>query len=110
MMDCGVKPGNDPLVCRSSRASPRVPRKYVAGAIERRQRGAEGALELRIELLGGPAVGAVQRADRARLVEQENLVVAHRENLSRNAIGAIGGEIDHERRDLLRRHLLEALD
>src|ERR1022692_3583711 len=67
---------------RRDRASHRVPRKNVAGAIERRQRGAESALELRIEPLRGPAVGAVQRADRARLVEQEDLVVAHRENLS----------------------------
>ncbi len=54
--------------------------------------------------------GAVDRAHRARLAEQEHLVVAHAENLPGDAVGAIRGEIDHERRDLLRRHLLEALD
>src|SRR5260370_17397685 len=95
---------------RRGDASHRVPREDVAGAIERRQRGTEGALELLIERLRRPAVGAVQRADRARLIEQEDLVVAHREDLPRNALGSIGGEIDDHPRHLLRRHFLETLD
>src|SRR5215470_7402439 len=49
-------------------------------------------------------------ADWPRLVEQEHLVVAHREDLPADPFGTIGSEIDDKRRDLLRRHLLEALD
>src|SRR5262249_1469661 len=95
---------------RAARTSHRVPREHVARALERRGRGPERALELLVELLRRPAVGAVDRADRARLVEQEHLVVAHAENLPGDALGTVGGEVDRERRDLLRRHLLKALD
>src|SRR5262245_354145 len=89
------------------RASHRIPREYVARALERRERGAEHALELLVELLRGPAVGAVQRADRPRLVEQVDLVVAHPEDLPGDPVGPVAAEIDHERRDLFRRHLAE---
>src|SRR4051812_8594557 len=87
-----------------------VPREDIAGAVERRERWAERALELRVELFRRPAIGAVDRADRPRLVEQEDLVVAHREDLAGDAGGVVGAEIDDERRDLLRRHLLQAFD
>ena len=49
-------------------------------------------------------------ADRAGLVEQINLVVAHAEDLAADAVGAVGAEIDRKRRDLFRRHLAEAGD
>src|SRR5215469_13065950 len=52
----------------------------------------------------------MQGADRARLVEQEYLVVAHREYLPRDTLGRRGSKIDRKRRDLVRRHLAEALD
>src|SRR6266852_6070682 len=90
--------------------SHRIPREHVGGTFQRRERGAERALELLVDLVGRPAVGAMDGADRARLVEQEYLVVAHAENLPGDAVGAVGGEIDRERRDLFRRHLTEALD
>src|SRR5215471_20705434 len=88
----------------------RIPREHITGALERRERWPECALELLVQLLRRPAVGAMDGADRARLVEQEHLVVAHCEDLPADAFGTIGGEIDHERGDLLRRHLLDALD
>src|SRR5438132_8056671 len=97
----------DPLVAS---ASYRIPTEDIARALQRRERGAEGALELLVEGLRRPALGAMDRADRARLVEQENLVAAHAENLSGDGFGAVGGEIDDERRDLFRGHLTEALD
>src|SRR6266700_3353207 len=97
----------DPLVAL---ASYRIPAEDIARALERRERGAERALELLVEGLRRPALGAMNRADRARLVEQENLVAAHAENLSRDGFGAVGGEIDDERRDLFRGHLAEPLD
>src|SRR3954451_22183524 len=52
----------------------------------------------------------MQYANRARLREQEDLVVAHAENLSRYAVRLFGAQVHRERRDLLRRHLLETLD
>src|SRR5215475_6009465 len=104
----GTSPGKTPE--RAARASHRVPREHVARAFKRRERGTECALELLVELLRCPAVGTVDRADRARLVEQEHLVVAYAENLPGYALGAVGSKVDRERRDLLRRHLLEALD
>src|SRR5436190_21520215 len=75
-------------------ASHRVPREHVAGALERRERRSERAFELSLEPLRRPAVGAMQRADRPVLVEQIDLVIAHRENLPGDALGAIGGEIN----------------
>src|SRR4051812_7667719 len=51
-----MTPGNK---CYVSRASHRVPREVVAGALQRRQRGAEDALELLVELFRRPAIGAV---------------------------------------------------
>src|SRR6476646_3609969 len=80
--------------------SNRVPGEHVAGALERRQRRTEGALELLGELLRRPAVGAVDDADRARLIEQEDLVVAHGQHLAGNAARRLRAEIDRERRDL----------
>ena len=79
--------------------SNRVPVEDVFGALERRQRAGEGAFELRGELFRGPAVGAVDGADRPRLVEQEDLVVAHRQDLSGNTGRRIGTEIDRKRRN-----------
>src|SRR5215471_1626175 len=61
--------------------SHRIPRKHIAGALERRERWSECAFELLVQLLRCPAIGAMDGADRARLVEQEYLVVAHREDL-----------------------------
>src|SRR5262245_40172837 len=107
----GTRPGmTTEKTEKDARASHRIPREHVGGALERRERGPERALELLIQLLRGPAVGAMDAADRPRLVEQEHFVVAHRKDLPADSFGAIGGEIDDERRDLLRRHLLEALD
>src|SRR5215510_15856891 len=91
-------------------SSHRIPREQVGRAFGRRERCPERALELLVEPLWCPALRAMNRADRSRLVEQEHLVVANREDLPADALGAIGGEIDDERGDLLRRHLLEALD
>src|SRR5919198_3210653 len=88
----------------------RIPRKYVAGTFERREGGAERALELLGNLVRRPAVGAMDGTNRARLIEQENLVIAHAENLAGNPLRAIRGEIDRKRRDLFRRHLLHAFD
>src|SRR4051794_29515088 len=93
-----------------ARSSHRIPRKHVPGALERRQRWPERALELLIEPLRRPTLGAMNGADRPRLIEQEHLVVAYRKDLPTDPFGAIGREIDDEWRDLLRRHLLEALD
>src|SRR5579864_8302225 len=87
-----------------------IPREYVVGALQRRKRRAECTLELSVDLFRGPAVGAMQGADRAILIEQINLVVAHAENLPGNAGGAVGAEVDRERRDLFRRHLADAGD
>src|SRR5579864_8012643 len=87
--------------------SHRVPREYVARALQRRERGRESALELLVDLVRCPAVGALQGADRARLIEQIDLVVAYREYLSADARRLVRGEIDHQRRDLLRRHFSE---
>src|SRR5215510_2464052 len=95
---------------RGDESSHRIPREHVGGALERRERWPERALELLVKLPGRPAIGAMDGADRTRLVEQEHLVVAHREDLPADALGAIGSEIDDERRDLLRRPLLETLD
>src|SRR5688500_7521285 len=88
----------------------RVPAEHFARAVEGRERGSERTFELRVELVRRPAVGAVDRADRPGLVEQEHLVVAHRKDLPGDAGGFIGAEIDHQRRDLLGRHLLQPLD
>ena len=42
--------------------------------------------------------------------QQEHFVVAHPENLPADALRPIAGEIDGQRRDLLRRHLLQLVD
>src|SRR6516162_8333488 len=80
--------------------SHRVPREHFRRPLERREGVGEGRLELLGELLRGPAVRAMQGADRPGLVEQMDLVVARRENLPGDAFGAVGGEIDDKRRDL----------
>src|SRR5882672_3254554 len=90
--------------------SHRIPREHVAGTLERRQRRPKRALELLIESLRRPTLGAMDRADRPRLIEQEHLIVAHREDLPADPLGAIRRKIDDERSDHLRRHLLDALD
>jgi len=41
----------------------------------------------------------VQGADRPVLIEQINLVIARRENLSADAVGLVGGEINDQRRN-----------
>src|SRR5436309_780329 len=104
----GTRPGM--TAERSMRSSHRIPREYVARALERSERGGERAFELLIDVLRRPAIRAMDRTDGARLVEQENLVAAHAEDLSGNSLRAIGGEIDRERGDFFRRHLLEPLD
>src|SRR5262249_23817635 len=88
----------------------RIPRKNVGRALERRERGAERTLELLCDLVRGPAVGAMNGAHRPGLAEQENLVVAHAEDLAGDPLGGVRAEIDGERGDLLRRHLLHARD
>src|SRR5436305_6385427 len=103
-------PGNYLTITGVPRRSDGVPGEYVGRALERGKRGSERTLELRLDLVGSPAVEATDRAHRPRLAEQEDLVVAHTEDLARDALGAVRGEIDRERRDLLRRHLLEALN
>src|ERR1700752_3198215 len=90
--------------------SHRVPVEYVAGALERRERLLEGVLELRVELFDRPAVGAMQHADRARLRIEEDLVVAHADDLPTDALCLVGAEVARERRDLVGRHLLQPLD
>src|SRR6266542_4658645 len=60
-MDCRVKPGNDEEGAQRC-PSHRIPREHVGGALERRERGAERALELLVELFRRPAVGAVDGA------------------------------------------------
>src|SRR5258705_5376920 len=104
----GTRPGM--TAAKQPRSLHRIPREHVAGTLERRQRRPERALELLIEPLRRPTLGAMDRADRPRLIEQEHLIVAHREDLPADPLGAIRREIDDERRDLLRRHLLDALD
>ena len=52
----------------------------------------------------------MQGADRAVGVEQINLVVARRKNLAADAIGRLGRQINHQRRDFLRRDLARARD
>src|SRR5262252_9330669 len=93
----------DVVTAKATGNSHRVPREHVGRALERRERCPERALELLVEPLWRPAIGAMNRADRSRLVEQEHLVIAHGEDLPADALGAIGGEIDDERGDLLRR-------
>src|ERR1700751_220685 len=89
-------------------ASHWIPGEYVAGTLQWRERRRERALKLRIELFRRPAVGAMDRPDRPVLVKQINLIVAHRKNLPGDAFGAIGSEIDRQRRDFLRRHFPNA--
>src|SRR6185437_15945492 len=86
-----------PTAFRRQWSSDRVPGEDFARALERRQRGPEGAFELLGDLARCPAVGAVHHPDRTRLVEQEYLIVAHGENLSGNSLGRIGAEIDRKR-------------
>src|SRR6476619_4789727 len=88
----------------------RVPAKHIAGTVERCERRRESTFELCIELFRRPTVGAMDCADRPGLVEQKNLVVAHREDLPGDACRRVGAEIDNQRRDLFRRHLLEPRD
>src|SRR5882762_4638877 len=109
MMVMGHRVAVDVAPVKATSSSHRIPREHVAGALERRQRRPKRALELLIEPLWRPTLGAMDRADRPRLVEQEHLVVAHREDLPANPLGTIGREINDKRRDLLRRHLLETL-
>src|SRR5215213_6762337 len=90
--------------------SDRIPGEYFPRAVKRRERWTERALELGVELLRRPAIRTVDRADRPGLVEQEHLVVAHREDLPGDAGRLVGAEIDHQRRDLLRCHLLQPRD
>src|SRR5262249_37794320 len=71
----------------------RIPREYVGRALERGERRPERALDLLVDLFRRPAVGAMDGAHRARLVEQEDLVVAHAENLPGNSLGAVAGEV-----------------
>src|SRR5580698_2181649 len=96
-----------PSACRRRSPLDRIPREHVARTIERRERGGKGAFELRVELFRGPAVGAMQRADRTGLIEQIDLVVAHRKYLAADAFRAIRRKINDERRDFLRRHFAE---
>src|SRR5947199_7942703 len=90
--------------------SHRIPIEHVAGAFERRERLLECILQLRVDLLYCPAIGAVQHAHWARLRIEEDLIVAHADDLARDAFGFVGAEINRERRDLVGRHLLQPLD
>src|SRR5215475_10698478 len=75
---------------RDDSNSHRIPREHITRALERRERCRERALELLIEPLRRPSVGAMDRADRPRLIEQEHLIVAHREDLPADPLCAIG--------------------
>src|SRR3954466_14490804 len=90
--------------------SHRIPIEHITRSLERRERLLECVLQLRIELLHGPAVGAMQHPDRARLRVEEDLVVARADDLARDALGLVGAEINRKRRDLIGRHLLQPLD
>ena len=86
-------------------------REHVAGTLERRQRRAEGALEL----LGDLAPASSRRSDACTRIGRGWL--NRKISLLRTAkicpempLGRVGAEIDRERRDLLRRHLLQPLD
>src|SRR5262249_60311019 len=72
----------------------RIPGEHVARTFERRERRRERSPELLGDILRRPAVGAMDGANHARLIEQKNLVVAHAENLAGNPLGAVGGEED----------------
>src|SRR5262245_14081287 len=87
-----------------------IPGEHVGRAFERRERWPERGLELGIDLFRRPAIGAVHDADRSGLVEQEDLVAAHPEDLPGDTLGAVGAEVDRERRDLFSRHLLHTGD
>src|SRR4051812_36050702 len=90
--------------------SHRVPIEHITRSLERRERLLECILQLRIELLHGPAVGSMQHPDRARLRIEEDLVVAHADDLPADTLGLVGAEVNGKRRDLVRCHLLQALD
>src|SRR5216684_267904 len=81
-----------------------VPGEDVLGAVEGEERSLERGYGVLSDGLRRPALAAVDRADRPRLAHQEDLVLAHGENLAGDVRGEIAGEIDRERCDLAGRH------
>src|SRR5215471_7222035 len=85
----------------------RIPAEDIRRAVELVERGLQrrhGVLRYR---LWRPAFAAVHRAQRARLTHQEYLVHAHSKDLPGDVLGGIAEQIGHDRRDLLRPHLLD---
>ena len=77
----------------------RVPGEDVARLVQR----VEVVLELREDAVDDrfrrPAFGGVRGADRTRLAEQVDLVVAHAEDLPGDVLRGIAGQRGDERRD-----------
>src|SRR5277367_5671424 len=90
--------------------SDRVPRKDVAGAMQRVEVVGEHRKYAFGDRLGGPAVRRMRGADGPRLREQVDFVVAHAEYLSGDMSAGVARKRRHEGRDLLRDQVLQTFD
>src|SRR6202034_3569121 len=88
-------------------SSDRIPVEDIRRAVELVER----RLQCRHAVLGDglrrPAFGAMDRAQRARLAHQENLVHPHRKDLPGDILGGVAEQEAAQRRDLFRAHLLD---
>src|SRR6266849_8477645 len=85
----------------------RVPIKNIRRTVELVERRLQRRDAVLGEGLRRPAFGAMDRAQRARLAHQENLVHPHRKDLPGDILGGIAEQERANRRDLFRTHLLD---
>src|SRR5580692_2438633 len=89
-----------------SPSSDRIPIENIRGAVQLVERRFQRRHAVLGDRLRRPPFAAVDRAQGARLSHQENLVHAHRKDLSGDVAGGLAEQEGAQWRDLLRAHLL----